>query len=182
MRDRAAVWIGVVGFGLAAQFDSFVLHRMLKWHHLLSSIRPEATEAMHELADAGFDAAMTAILLAGLLGLLAHRRALPELALGVAGGAALSGFGLWHLVDAVVVHGLLRLHRIHAASPHPLFWDIAWPAVFGLFPLVLGVPMLRGRPAADASGVQVPAGIPAGTVGTSRRSPGTRRQRKGPPS
>lgn len=191
MRDGVPVWIGAVGFGLAAQLDGLVLQGMLGWHHLLSDARPGASEAAHRLSDAAFDAVMAAVLLAGLLGLLAQRRALPALRPSVALAAGLAGFGLWHVTDAVVVHWLLRLHRVNPRSAHPLVWDILWPAVLGVAPLALAAALLRppqrvpgldGPPTTTATGpVPAPTITPAGTPPVTRRSPGTRRQRKGPP-
>jgi hypothetical protein len=58
-------------------------------------------------------------------------------------GAVLAGFGLWHVVDAVLSHWVLGIHRIRVDSASPLGWDLLWFAVFGLLPLALGGLALR---------------------------------------
>lgn len=58
-------------------------------------------------------------------------------------GAVLVGFGLWHVIDAVLSHWVLGIHRIKTDSFSPLAWDLLWLAVFGLLPIALGWAMVR---------------------------------------
>jgi hypothetical protein len=58
-------------------------------------------------------------------------------------GPVLAGFGLWHVVDAVLSHWLLGIHRIRVDSASPLAWDLLWFFAFGLLPLALGWLVLR---------------------------------------
>lgn len=62
---------------------------------------------------------------------------------------ALMGFGAWHVVDAVLSHWVLGIHRIRMDVDNPLVWDLMWLAVFGLLPLAAGIMMRRRR--SDAS-------------------------------
>jgi hypothetical protein len=55
------------------------------------------------------------------------------------------GFGVWHVVDAVLSHWVTRIHRVRMDSAYPFAWDLAWLAVFGLVPLALGW-WMRRRP------------------------------------
>ena len=57
----------------------------------------------------------------------------------------LVGFGLWHIVDSVLSHWTLGIHRIKLDSPNPHAWDLIWFAAFGASPLVVGWMMLRRR-------------------------------------
>lgn len=173
MPKRILVWTAVAGFGFAGLFDSILLHRILKWHHLMSLAAPEAGVLEHNQWDASFDTVSFAVLVIGLSALLIHRAALVQHSGARIAGAALVGFGLWHVVDAVVVHWLLGWHRIRASAPDPLFWDLLWPGLFGVVPLVLAVPLLRGR-AAAARGT-------GGTAPPLPRFEGSRHKRKGPP-
>ena len=182
MPKRILGWTAVAGFGLAGQFDSVVLHHLLKWHHLMSLAAPGAGALAQAQWDSTFDTAMFAVLVLGLTALLVYRNTLVRMPAALLAGAALAGFGLWHVTDAVVVHWALGWHRVHPASPHPLFWDLLWLTLFGIAPLVLSVPLLRSErlppriPAPAAASAR-----PEGTPAQDRRFHGTRRKRKGPP-
>lgn len=60
---------------------------------------------------------------------------------------ALIGFGAWHVLDGVLSHWILGIHRIRTDVDNPLFWDVLWLGVFGVVPLVLGWFMRRGSQA-----------------------------------
>lgn len=145
-------WPGLfLGFALGGFFDGILLHQILQWHHLLSAIDPENAR-FQVAADGWFHALMYALAAAAIWGLW---RAQAQ-GRGVAGGRLLGqvlvGFGLWHLVDAVLSHWLLGIHRIRMDSADPLVWDLGWLVGFGLVPLALGW-ILRGRSGGGSSGV-----------------------------
>jgi uncharacterized membrane protein len=135
---RIDLWAGLAGFGLAGLFDGILLHRLLRWHHLLSGARPDLTLSAQALADAGFDAAMYLALLVGITGGIIDRAKLARLHRRCIAGILLMGFGLWNLADALVAHWLLGLHHIWPKAENPLLWDVAWLATFGILPLVIG--------------------------------------------
>jgi len=141
---RACVrWGIVLGFALGGFFDGILLHQILQWHHLLSLLPGVDTIRGQVLWDGYFHALMYVIALAGLWGLWRSReshqqgwgRALP--------GGLLIGFGVWHVVDSVLSHWLLGIHRIKLDSPNPLLWDLVWFAAFGLVPLLTGRLLVR---------------------------------------
>lgn len=147
-----ARWAAVLGFALGGFFDGILLHQILQWHHLLSLVRGMDDLRTQVLWDGYFHLLMYVLALAGLWGLwrarggsgVAWGRPLP--------GALLVGFGAWHLVDALLSHWLLGIHRIRVDSSHPLLWDLAWLLVFGLAPLLAGWRLMRrGGPALRAS-------------------------------
>ncbi|TIS84323.1 MAG: DUF2243 domain-containing protein, partial [Mesorhizobium sp.] len=124
--NRKAVvgWL-LVGFALAGFFDGIVLHQILQWHHLLSGLRePAGSDLRFQiLADGLFHLLMYLLCILGTVLLVAAR------ASGARPGTtseilrlALAGFGIWHIVDAVIIHWLLGLHRIRMASEVPLAW------------------------------------------------------------
>lgn len=129
----------LLGISLGGFFDGILLHQVLQWHHLLSNV--EAVEDMRGqvLADGLFHVLMY-LLAVVALAMLWKRRAL--LSCEGAGrrvwSCALIGFGAWHLVDAVLSHWILGIHRIRDDSPVPLVWDLLWFVVFGLLPVALG--------------------------------------------
>jgi hypothetical protein len=65
----------------------------------------------------------------------------------------LIGFGAWHIVDAILSHWILGLHRIRTDAGDPLLWDLLWFAVFGVLFVAAGMVLRRrGPPSADGDG------------------------------
>lgn len=125
-----------LGFSFGGFFDGILLHQILQWHHLLSGLE-DARQDIRTLilADGLFHLLMYVIAGAGLWLLWRSRR-------GHGGRHLLSnvsfGFGLWHIVDGVLSHWVLGLHRIRMDVENPLFWDVLWLSVFGFLPLAVG--------------------------------------------
>jgi uncharacterized membrane protein len=178
MPTRAWIrWSIVLGFALGGFFDGILLHQILQWHHLLSAVPAVDTLRAQVLWDGYFHALMYLLAAVALWGLW-RSRGWPEGGAGrrLFGGIA-AGFGAWHLVDAVLAHAVLGLHRIRPDSAEPLAWDLGWALVFGLLPLLLGWRMLRRppppalapRPAASA--LVLALAITAGMAAWSLRPP-----------
>ena len=141
-------WGAALGFALGGFFDGILLHQILQWHHLLSLVRGLDDLRVQVLWDGYFHALMYVIAVAGLWGMWrARRRGVQAPPAAVLAGVLMLGFGSWHLIDAVLSHWILGIHRIKLDSPLPLAWDLAWVAVFGLVPLFASRLMLRGGPA-----------------------------------
>lgn len=87
------------------------------------------------------------------------------------------GFGAWHVLDAVLSHWVLGIHRIKLDSDKPLLWDLVWLSVFGLAPLAAGWWLARGvaRPSArlrrSVLAVLLVAGLTAAAASWSLRPP-----------
>lgn len=137
-------WGGVLGFALGGFFDGILLHQILQWHHLLSLVPGMADIRLQVLWDGYFHALMYVIAIAGLWGLWRAHRNIGDIWGRQLVGAVAIGFGLWHIVDAVLSHWLLGIHRIKLNSPNPLLWDLLWFFAFGVIPLVIGWYLLRG--------------------------------------
>lgn len=153
---RSLAWAaGLGGFALGGFFDGILLHQILQWHHLLSNVEAARDIRLQILADGLFHAAMYVIGAVALLRLWRTRAATQVAGAGRRlWGAALVGFGAWHLVDGVLSHWVLGIHRIRMDSAHPLAWDLVWFVGFGVLPAVLGAWMLRrldGDPDGDSS-------------------------------
>ncbi|MDX3906451.1 MAG: DUF2243 domain-containing protein [Pigmentiphaga sp.] len=135
-------WAGyLLGFALGGFFDGILLHQILQWHHLFSGIEtaPWLDLRMQVMADGLFHLLMYGIALAGLWCLWRTRWEYAQPGAGRRLWAdALIGFGVWHVIDAVLSHWLLGLHRIRMDSASPLLWDLVWFAVFGLGFIALG--------------------------------------------
>lgn len=137
-------WDGLLlGFALGGFFDGILLHQILQWHHLLSAL--DGRDIRFQVAADGYFHALMYLLAAAGLWLLwrggepaARRPGLPA--------CMLAGFGAWHVLDTVLSHWVLRIHRIRMDSPDPLIWDVGWLIAFGLVPLAVGWLLLkRGR-------------------------------------
>jgi uncharacterized membrane protein len=129
-------WSGyLLGFALGGFFDGILLHQVLQWHHLLSGLQGEPFNDIRVqiLADGLFHLKAYLIALVGL-GLL--WRARHEFAEPLAGRLLLTtsliGFGVWHLVDAILAHWILGIHRIRMDAENVLLWDLIWFFVFGI--------------------------------------------------
>jgi uncharacterized membrane protein len=167
-------WGVVLGFALGGFFDGILLHQILQWHHLLSLVPGVETLRAQVLWDGYFHAMMYVIAAIALWGLW-RTRAQGPWGRGLA-GALLAGFGLWHIVDSVLSHWVLGIHRIRVDSADPLLWDLIWFGAFGLVPCALGWLLLRGPrpPGSVASGPAVLlliGAMTAGLAGWSLRPP-----------
>lgn len=144
-RMMLPAWLA--GFALGGFLDGILLHQVLQWHHLLSGITDAADLRFQMLWDGAFHAAHYALALAALV-LFGLRRGAAPGAGRVMLGAALLGFGAWHLLDAVVNHWAIGLHRIRQDSPDPLFWDLVFFAL-GASTAAIGAWLLRRRGGGD---------------------------------
>ncbi|WP_051341560.1 DUF2243 domain-containing protein [Azospirillum halopraeferens] len=148
-------WAGfLLGFAIGGFFDGILLHQILQWHHLLSAVEGAAFRDIRVqiLADGLFHAIMYVVAAAGLWLLWRSRRAFAG------PGAdrrlfadALIGFGVWHVVDGILSHWILGIHRIRMESASPLLWDLLWFVVFGVLFIAAGL-WLHRRGGTDDSG------------------------------
>ncbi len=148
---KRLAWGGFcLGFALGGFFDGILLHQVLQWHHLLAGVAPSETAEdlrFQILADGLFHVSHYILAVLGLWliwtrrGALGRRDASRKLI-----AWSLIGFGSWHVIDAVVVHWILQLHRIRMDVENPLLWDLIWLVPFGIVVLAIGVWLLRQRP------------------------------------
>lgn len=166
-RLRRAAWL--IGIALGGFFDGILLHQVLQWHHLLSGLDGTGWQDIRVqiTADGLFHAAMLLLAVCGVASLLRGHRALQaEHAPRRLAGRLLMGFGAWHTVDVALNHWVLGLHRVRMDVPEPLWWDLAWFAVFGLAMVALGGALTRGATPPGSSS----AGPGGGTGRGTRRS------------
>ncbi|MEN5399618.1 DUF2243 domain-containing protein [Achromobacter xylosoxidans] len=136
----------LLGFAMGGFFDGILLHQILQWHHLLSAIRTGILGdlRMQVAVDGLFHALMYVVAAVGLWILYRTRTHAPAVLLRPLWPAFWMGFGAWHIIDALFSHWITGIHRIRMDTDMPLFWDLAWLAVFGLLPFFVG---WRGRSA-----------------------------------
>lgn len=145
-RTRPIVVAGVyLGLGLGGFFDGIVLHQILQWHHLISSVAPATDVAglqLNTLADGLFHAATWVLTVVGLallwrasrmLGVVWSTRAFV--------GALLVGWGSFNLVEGLINHQLLALHHVRP-GPNEFAWDMGFLA-WGALMLIAGWILVR---------------------------------------
>ena len=149
----------LLGFASGGLLEAILLRHILQWHHVLLGLQWEPLRPMRiqVLADRVVLLLMCSIALAGLWSLWRGRRN-PDL---MAGRTLLShsliGFGAWNVLDALLAHWFLGLHRIRMDAEHPLLWDLLWFASFGLVPLALGLLLSRGARTAKRNAASSPS-------------------------
>lgn len=154
-----------LGFALGGFFDGILLHQILQWHHLLSGVDGLEDLRTQVLADGFFHAVMYLIAAIALVLLWRRRAALSQSRDGaVLWGAAAIGFGTWHLLDGILSHWIIGLHRIKMDSPTPLVWDLIWFVVFGIGPVLLGLRLRRGGHGGPGSGTRAAAALAVAAV------------------
>ncbi len=150
-----------LGFGLGGFFDGILLHKVLQWHHLLSGVEDARLDIRTLLVTDGlFHILMYIITCCGLWMLWRARRdvswLVPDRTM-VAFAAA--GFGIWHVIDSVLSHWILGIHRVRMDVDNPLFWDLLWFAAFGAGPLILAAFLLRSSPTSGTPILSSPLAI-----------------------
>lgn len=148
---------GVLGVALGGFFDGILLHQILQWHHLLSLVPGIDDLRGQVLWDGYFHAAMYVLALIGLGAIWRGRVRIGQDTRARLWGPILIGFGLWHLMDAVLSHWVLGIHRVKMDAAVPLAWDLGWLLVFGLLPMLAGLRLAR-------SGGGGTGGLPSGTL------------------
>jgi uncharacterized membrane protein len=148
-------WAGyLIGIALGGFFDGILLHQVLQWHHLLSLVDSPVLQDIRAqiLADGLFHVLMYLIALWGLVLLWRSRQAFAQPSGGrMLAAAVLLGFGVWNIIDVVLFHWVLVIHRIRVDSAYPLFWDIGWLVLFGP-PFLLAARVVRRRAASGLNG------------------------------
>jgi uncharacterized membrane protein len=138
----------LLGLGLGAFFDGIVFHQLLQWHHMLSGWYPLNSldnVRLNTTWDGIFHSAAYVFVLAGLYLLWQRARGSePQWTSQQCIGAVLLGWGIFNLVEGVVDHEILGLHRVNETVPEGqrIFWDIAF-LLWGAAMLVMGVAMAR---------------------------------------
>jgi uncharacterized membrane protein len=129
--------------------DGIVLHQILQWHHMVSSVDDAPTDTvagleLNTLADGFFHLATWALVLAAsVTTLIAWRagRLAPNWSFHV--GLLLAGWGIFNVVEGLIDHQLLGVHHVRDDLGAPLSWDIGFLVLGAL--LVVGGWLLHRR-------------------------------------
>ncbi len=130
------------GLGLGGFVDGIVLHQILQWHHMVSSVDGAPTDTvmgleLNTLAD-GFFHLVTWLLVvaASITSIRAWRqgRLAPNYSFHF--GLVLAGWGIFNVVEGLIDHQLLGVHHVRDDLGAPLSWDLGF--------LLLGVVLIAG--------------------------------------
>ncbi len=136
----------IVGIGLGGLFDSFMFHKILQWHHMMSNVIPaDSIENIHKLMvfDGYFDIFNFVVLLLGAILLWRsgyYRVAMPSF--GPFLGQLLFGAGLFNLLEGVINHHILQIHYLRQV-PEFVYYNWGFLGLGGLLPLILGWMLMR---------------------------------------
>lgn len=144
--DGAVVLAGqLLGCGLGAFFDGILLHQILQWHSMLSSVRePVDLVSMkyNMLWDGMFHAFAWSVTVAGVVVLwLGARKPEVKLSTPAFAGSALLGWGLFNAVEGAINHHWLGIHHVHPGQ-NELVWDIGF-VLWGLSMAGVGGAMVK---------------------------------------
>ena len=147
------------GLGLGGFVDGIVLHQILQWHHMVSSVDDAPTNTLaglelNTLADGFFHLATWALVLAAsVTSILAWRsgRLAPNWSFHF--GLVLAGWGIFNVVEGLIDHQILGVHHVRDDLGAPLSWDVGFLVLGALLVAVgwllhlRGVRALEGHPA-----------------------------------
>lgn len=126
----------LLGLGLGGFVDGIVLHEILQWHHMISSVPGSPTTTLAGLeanvvAD-GFFHVGTWLLVTGgsVMTVIAWRQGRLAPNWPFHAGLLLTGWGVFNVVEGVVDHMLLEVHHVRDDLGGPVSWDIGF-LVFG---------------------------------------------------
>jgi uncharacterized membrane protein len=129
----------LLGTGLGGFVDGIVLHQILQWHNMLSSVRPPTdllAMKVNMVWDGFFHALTWTVTLIGLVLLFrAGRRPDVPWSGRLLAAAMVAGWGLFNVVEGLIDHELLGIHHVHPGQGE-LAWDVGF--------LVLGALQVAG--------------------------------------
>jgi uncharacterized membrane protein len=135
----------LLGTGLGGFVDGILLHQILQWHNMLSSVRPptDLIEMKYNMVWDGLFHAFTWIVVCiGLwrLWLVGTRADVPWSARTLL-GSMIMGWGLFNFIEGLIDHQLLGIHHVHPGVGE-LAWDLGFLA-FGVCEIAAGLVMIR---------------------------------------
>ena len=136
----------LIGAGLLAGFvDGILLHEILQWHHMVTSVRPATNLSNLEantLADGLFHlGTWTLTVIGGVLLWRAGGRDDVPWSPKIFGGSLLFGAGLFNFIEGIIDHQILGIHHVKP-GPNQLAWDIGF-LIFGAGLALVGWILLR---------------------------------------
>ena len=146
----------LLGTGLGGFVDGIVLHQILQWHNMLSSVRPPVdliAMKYNMVWDGLFHAFTWFMTVAGLARLWSagKRPDVPWSTRTFVGSLSL-GWGLFNFIEGLFDHQIMGIHHVHPGEAQ-LAWDLGFLAL-GLVQIAIGLALTRaGREDTTARGM-----------------------------
>ena len=137
----------VLGIGLGGFADGILLHQILQWHNMGSSVVPPTTmNGMRQnmIWDGEFHAAVWLITLLGVYLLRADARRGTVPSSRALTGQMLMGWGVFNLIEGVIDHHVLNLHHVRDLPVHVPIYDWTFLALAGVGFVLAGCALSRG--------------------------------------
>ena len=135
----------LLGTGMGGFVDGILLHQILQWHNMLSSVRPPTdlvAMKYNMVWDGLFHAFTWSMVALGLWRLwVAGTRAGVSWSTRTFVGSLIVGSGLFDFVEGMIDHQILGIHHVHPGDGQ-LAWDLGFLA-FGLAQIVAGWWLIR---------------------------------------
>lgn len=145
----------LIGAGLAGFMDGILLHEILQWHHMVTSIRPATNLSdlkANTLLDGLFHLGMWTLTVIGIVLLWrAGGRSDVRWSPKIFGGSLLLGAGLFDVIEGLIDHQILGIHHVKP-GPNQLAWDIGFLSLSAILAIV-GWIVLRSGQKESSSGV-----------------------------
>lgn len=134
----------ILGLGVLGAIDGIVFHQLLQWHHMVLSPNLQ----LEIFTDGLFTALFSAMLIWGGMKIFkdARRNEIGDSWKIFLGGIFIGG-GTFNLVEGIVNHHILQVHRVKPLAENPLMYDLAFLAV-GLLLVLIGFMFKRMEKAA----------------------------------
>jgi uncharacterized membrane protein len=150
LRRRPLVAAGLaLGVGFGGFVDGIVLHQILQWHNMLSSVVPptDLVDMKYNMVWDGLFHAFTwtACLVGTALLFRAGRTPHTVWSGRLLAGAMIAGWGLFDLVEGLIDHQLLGIHHVHPGADQ-LAWDLGFLILGGVGFLAIGYALARAAP------------------------------------
>ncbi|HEY9669868.1 MAG TPA: DUF2243 domain-containing protein [Waterburya sp.] len=139
----------LIGAGLLAGFvDGILLHEILQWHHMVTSIRPATNLAdlqANTLGDGLFHLGTWTMTVIGIILLwrAGGRNDVPW-SPKIFGGSLLLGAGLFDFLEGLIDHQILGIHHVKP-GPNQLAWDMGFLTLGAVLALVGWIVLQSGQ-------------------------------------
>ena len=138
----------LLGAGLGGFFDGIVLHQILQWHSMFSSVVPptDLVAMKYNMLWDGVFHAITWLMTVTGLGLLwrATPRSEVPWPTSILVGALSLGWGCFNAVEGFIDHQLLGIHHVHPGR-NEFAWDVGF-LLSGIILCAVGTALIqRGR-------------------------------------
>ena len=141
----------LLGFGFMGAMDGIIFHQLLQWH----SVVMEATRTDQIISDGVFHFSVTIALVAGGFILwLAGNPTTQKQGVKLIFSWFLIGTGLFNLIEGIINHHILQIHRVKPGDPNALLYDIAF-LIVGAILFLIGLFIKKSVTTSHKSGEDV---------------------------